>query len=52
MKFMCNKYKNLGFYVKGEIKHFNDGEYSTKDKEEIEILSNMADVEAEKKGDK
>lgn len=45
-----SQYKELGFYVDGEFKKFNDGRYATEDEAAIEVLSNISDaqrVEAE-----
>ena len=45
-----SQYKELGFYVDGEFKKFNDGRYATEDEATIEVLSNISDaqrVEAE-----
>lgn len=37
-------YKELGFYVEGEFKKFNDGRYVTEDEATIEVLSNISDA--------
>jgi hypothetical protein len=42
-------YLELGFYVNGEYKQFNDGHFVTEDKETIELLENLADVVREDK---
>lgn len=41
-------FKELGFYVDGELKRFNNGVYNTVDKAEIAVLDNLQDVQAEK----
>ena len=45
MKYECKKHKELGFYVDGEFKRFNDGEYNTTDKKEIAVLESLIDTE-------
>lgn len=37
-------YKELGFYVKGEYRQFNDGRYVTEDQDTIEVLGKLSDV--------
>lgn len=46
-----SKYPALGFYVDGELRKFNGGEYHTTDKDEIAVLDNLTDAvkEAEAK---
>lgn len=44
MKYMCKKFKHLGFYVDGELKRFNDGVYNTTVKKEMAVLDKLADV--------
>jgi hypothetical protein len=44
MKYICKKFKHLGFYVDGELKRFTDGEYNTAAKKEITVLDSLADV--------
>lgn len=39
-----SKYKSLGFYVNGVHKQFSNGIYETTDKEEIAVLSRVADA--------
>jgi len=38
-------YQALGFYANGQLKRFSNGQYVTEDKDEIVVLSGMADVE-------
>ena len=45
MKYTCKKYKELGFYVGGELKRFSDGEYNTEDKKEMAILDTLIDAQ-------
>ncbi|CAM3640336.1 hypothetical protein [Mesobacillus zeae] len=40
-----SQYKELGFYVDGEFKKFNDGRYATEDEATIEVLSNISDAQ-------
>lgn len=40
-----SRYQSLGFYVKGELKRFSNGQYVTDDKDEIAVLSGLSDVE-------
>lgn len=44
-KYVCKKFKELGFYVNGEFKRFHNGEYNTTDKKEIAALDALADTE-------
>jgi hypothetical protein len=44
-KYVCKKYKELGFYVNGEFKKFQNGVYNTTDKKEIAALDTLSDVE-------
>lgn len=44
-KYVCKKFKQLGFYVNGEFKRFHNGEYNTTDKKEIVALDALNDVE-------
>lgn len=44
MEFKSN-YKKLGFYVNGELKRFWDGRFVTEDKQTIEVLDNLSDVQ-------
>ncbi|MGM0973407.1 MAG: hypothetical protein ACQEW2_10855 [Bacillota bacterium] len=44
MEFKSN-YKKLGFYVNGELKRFLDGRFVTEDKQTIEVLDNLSDVQ-------
>lgn len=44
-KYVCKKFKELGFYANGEFKRFHNGEYNTTDKKEIGVLDTLADVE-------
>lgn len=39
-----SKFKELGFYVDGELKRFNQGVYNTDDKAEISVLDTLTDV--------
>jgi hypothetical protein len=39
-----SKYSEYGFYVKGSVKKFNNGRYSTDDKDEIAVLDTLVDV--------
>jgi hypothetical protein len=39
-----SQYPELGFYVKGELKNFNGGNYATEDKSEIEVLDKLSDA--------
>ncbi|AZU61068.1 hypothetical protein [Neobacillus mesonae] len=39
-----SKFPELAFYVKDELCKFHNGEYSTQDKAEIEVLEKLADV--------
>lgn len=39
-----SRYKSLGFYANGELKRFNNGTFTTEDKEEITVLDGLADV--------
>lgn len=43
-----SKFKELGFYVDGELKRFNNGVYNTDDKAEIAVLDTLQDVQAAK----
>ena len=40
-----SQYLQLGFYVKGEYKQFNDGRYVTEDIETIKVLSKINDAQ-------
>lgn len=40
-----SRYQALGFYVKGELKRFSNGQYVTDDKDEVAVLNGLADVE-------
>ncbi|MCR3760416.1 hypothetical protein KYB31_15670 [Clostridium felsineum] len=44
-KYVCKKFKELGFYVNGTFKRFHNGEYNTTDKKEIAALDVLSDVE-------
>lgn len=44
-KYVCKKYKELGFYVNGEFKKFQNGEHTTTDKKTIGVLDTLSDVE-------
>lgn len=37
-------YSSLGFYAKGELKRFSNGEYATEDEEIIAILDGLKDA--------
>ncbi|MGY3188802.1 hypothetical protein [Lysinibacillus sp. TE18511] len=39
-----SRYKSLGFYAKGELKRFNNGIYTTEDKDEIAVLDGLTDA--------
>ena len=39
-----SRYKSLGFYAKGELKRFNNGTYTTEDKDEIAVLDGLTDA--------
>lgn len=39
-----SRYKSLGFYAKGELKRFNNGTFTTEDKDEITVLNGLTDV--------
>jgi len=39
-----SRYQALGFYVKGELKRFSNGQYVTDDKDEVAVLNGLADV--------
>jgi len=39
-----SQYKSLGFYVKGELKRFSNGEYVTSNKDEIAVLDGLRDA--------
>lgn len=39
-----SKFKELGFYVDGELKRFSNGKYSTDDKAEITALDGISDA--------
>ena len=39
-----SRYKSLGFYVNGELKRFNNGIFTTDDKETIAVLDGMTDA--------
>lgn len=41
-----SNFKELGFYVDGELKRFNNGVYTTDDKAEIAVLDTLQDVQA------
>lgn len=45
-KYVCKKYKELGFYVNGVFKKFHNGEYITTDKKEIGMLDTLDDAES------
>ena len=40
-----SRYQALGFYVKGELKRFSNGQYVTDDKDEVAVLNGLTDVE-------
>lgn len=44
-KYVCKKFKELGFYVNGTFKRFHNGEFNTTDKKEIAALDTLNDVE-------
>lgn len=37
-------YSSLGFYAKGELKRFSNGEYATEDAEIIAVLNGLKDA--------
>ena len=39
-----SQYPALGFYVNDELKRFNNGQYTTDDKDEIAVLDELTDV--------
>lgn len=39
-----SKFKELGFYVDGELKRFNLGVYNTDDRAEIAVLDTLSDA--------
>lgn len=39
-----SKFKELGFYVDGDLKRFNHGVYNTDDKAEIAVLDTLSDA--------
>jgi len=39
-----SNFKELGFYVDGELKRFNQGAYNTDDKAEIAVLDTLSDA--------
>ena len=39
-----SRYKSLGFYVNGELKRFNNGVFTTDDKETIAVLDDLTDA--------
>lgn len=39
-----SRFKSLGFYVNGELKRFNNGTYTTEDKDEITVLDGLTDA--------
>lgn len=50
-----SQYKELGFYVNGELKNFNGGRYVTENEDAIAVLETLADAhrvdEPEKKAE-
>lgn len=40
-----SRFPELGFYVGGELRKFYNGEFSTEDKSEIEVLEKLADAQ-------
>lgn len=40
-----SRYPELGFYVGGSLRKFNNGHYSTEDAEEIAVLDNLTDAQ-------
>lgn len=46
-----SQYKELGFYVNGELKRFSNGQFETTDKDAIAVLDGLSDAvkEAETK---
>lgn len=44
MKYYCEKYKSLTFYVNGERLQFTDGYFETTDKKEQAVLHSLPDV--------
>lgn len=45
MALFKSRYDELSFYVDGKRKKFQNGEYKTEDKKEIEVLEKLRDVE-------
>ncbi len=39
-----SQYKELGFYVNGELKNFNGGRYVTENEDAIAVLETLADA--------
>ncbi|MET3658521.1 hypothetical protein [Sporosarcina psychrophila] len=39
-----SKFKELGFYVDGELKRFSNGVFSTDDKADITVLDTLSDA--------
>lgn len=42
-----SQYKELGFYVNGELKRFSNGQFETTDKDAIAVLDGLVDVKKE-----
>lgn len=42
-----SQYKELGFYVNGELKRFSNGQYEATDKDAIAVLDGLADAKKE-----
>lgn len=44
MRYVCEKYMSLSFYVNGERLQFTDGYFETTDKKEQAVLNSLPDV--------
>lgn len=42
-----SQYKELGFYVNGELKRFSNGQFETSDKDVVAVLDALVDVKKE-----
>ncbi|MGK5511782.1 hypothetical protein [Brevibacillus formosus] len=51
MKYYCEKYKSLTFYVDGIRHQFLDGFYETTNKKEQTVLNELPDVKKLEKGE-
>lgn len=40
-----SRFKELGFYVNGGVKRFDNGEYVTENKDEIAVLDGLSDAQ-------